>query len=77
MLFHVQAADISEYEFNLRAEETPENKETKEDDIIPEKFDCYKMLTDAKPNPDVVVAPIGEDCSFTCSCLFSCIFLKP
>ncbi|GAA6232269.1 X-ray radiation resistance-associated protein 1 [Lates japonicus] len=57
--FVTQAADISEYEFNLRAEETPENKETKEDDTIPEKFDCYKMLTDAKPNPDVVVASIG------------------
>lgn len=71
MLFNVQVADISDYEFDLRADEkvTAENKGRNEDDTIPVKFNCYKMLINAKPNPDVVES-IGEYCSFTCSCLF-------
>ncbi|XP_042354596.1 X-ray radiation resistance-associated protein 1 isoform X2 [Plectropomus leopardus] len=54
--FVTQATDVPEYKFDLQTDEkeTTENK----DDIIPEKFPCYKMLMDAKPNPDVV-EPIG------------------
>ena len=67
VLFHVQATDVPEYEFDLQADE----KETREnkDDIITETFPCYK------PAPDVV-EPVGEDGSFTCSCLFLNIFLN-
>lgn len=73
ILFHVQATDVPEYEFDLQADEkeTIENK----DYIITEKFPCYKVLLDAKPTPDVV-EPVGEDGSFTCSCLFLYIFLN-
>ncbi|XP_040907987.1 X-ray radiation resistance-associated protein 1 [Toxotes jaculatrix] len=53
--FVTQVADISDYEFDRRGDENePENKARNEDD----KFNCYKMLMDAKPDPDVV-EPIG------------------
>uniref|UniRef100_UPI003AAD63C3 X-ray radiation resistance-associated protein 1 n=1 Tax=Centroberyx gerrardi TaxID=166262 RepID=UPI003AAD63C3 len=53
--FVTQATDVPDYEFNLPSdeEEKAENTERSEDDTIPEKFKCYKMLMDAKPNPDV------------------------
>lgn len=76
MLFHLQSADVSEYDSDLRADEKKSegNDDNLEDDRIPEQFNCYKMLMDAKPNPEAL-EPIGEDLSFTC--LFSYIFLKP
>ncbi|XP_071317002.1 X-ray radiation resistance-associated protein 1 isoform X2 [Trachinotus anak] len=56
--FVTQAADVSEYEFDLQADETETagNEDRKEDDSSPEKFDCFEMLMDAKPNPEVVEA---------------------
>ncbi|XP_071373094.1 X-ray radiation resistance-associated protein 1 [Centroberyx affinis] len=58
--FVTQATDVPDYEFNLPSdeEEKAENMERSEDDTIPEKFKCYKMLMDAKPNPDVS-EPVG------------------
>ncbi|KAG7236714.1 hypothetical protein INR49_000608 [Caranx melampygus] len=58
--FVTQSADVSEYESDLRADEknTVGNDDNTEDDRIPEKFNCYKMLRDAKPNPEAV-EPIG------------------
>ncbi|XP_049448063.1 X-ray radiation resistance-associated protein 1 isoform X1 [Epinephelus fuscoguttatus] len=55
--FVTQATDVPKYEFDLQPgeKETAENK----DNIIPEKFPCYKMLMDAKPNPDVVEPVAG------------------
>ncbi|XP_022618418.1 X-ray radiation resistance-associated protein 1 [Seriola dumerili] len=54
--FVTEAADISENEFDLRADEkeTAGNDDRYEDDTIPEKFNCYKMLMDAKPYPEAV-----------------------
>ncbi|XP_070774133.1 X-ray radiation resistance-associated protein 1 [Enoplosus armatus] len=51
--FVTQATDVPEYEFDLQADEKAAEKE---DDATPERFTCYKMLMDAKPNPDMVVA---------------------
>lgn len=74
MLLPVQAADVSEYEFDLGAGEREAAEG--EDGTVPEKCDYCKMLMDAKPNPGVA-EPFGEDCSFTCSCLFLSIFIEP
>lgn len=70
-MFNVQATDIPECEFDLRADEeiTAENKEKNRDGDIPVEFTCYEMLMDANPNPDLV-KPIGKDCPFVCSYLF-------
>lgn len=78
MLFDVpQATDVPEHEFDIQADEkeTAENKQRNKDDAIPERFACYELLMNAKPNPDVV-EPVGEDSSFTCSLLFLYIFLQ-
>lgn len=61
MLFHIQATDVPEYDLRTDEKQTAVNKESDVDDGIPEDFDCYKMLMDAKLNPDAV-EPIGEDC---------------
>lgn len=79
MLFRLQSADVSVYQSDLQTDKkNPVGKDdnTEEDDTIPGNSSCYKMTKDAKPNPEVV-EPIGKDFSFTCSCLFSYIFLKP
>ncbi|XP_044078939.1 X-ray radiation resistance-associated protein 1 isoform X2 [Siniperca chuatsi] len=55
--FVTQATDVPEYEFDLQADEK-ETAERNKDDAIPERFTCYEMLMDAKPNPDVV-EPVG------------------
>lgn len=57
-----QATDVPQCEFDLQADdkEIAENKH----DANSERFTCYKMLMDAKPDPDDVVEPISEDCSF-------------
>lgn len=71
MLFHVQATDVPEYEFDLQADETEtrEREERTRDDAIPKKFTQHEVLMDVKPNPDVV-QPVGKG-------LFLYIFLKP
>ncbi|XP_026184966.1 X-ray radiation resistance-associated protein 1 [Mastacembelus armatus] len=58
--FLTQATDVSEYESERQADELDpaQNNDRKEDDGIPEKSNFYKMLMDAKLNPDVV-EPIG------------------
>lgn len=73
-----QAADIPEHDFYLQTceEETSQNKETHEDEAVPESFSFYETLMDAKPNPDVL-EPVGEDCGFNCSGLLLQIFFKP
>lgn len=62
LLFDVQTTDVPEYEFDLQPDEkeTGENKERNKDDTKPERFICYDMLMDSKPNPDVAEC-IGED----------------
>ncbi|KAM7397917.1 hypothetical protein PAMA_005994 [Pampus argenteus] len=58
--FVTQATDVPEYKFDLQSDEkeSAESEKRNEDDAIPQKFTCYEMLMDAKPNPDVV-EPIG------------------
>ncbi|XP_028451860.1 X-ray radiation resistance-associated protein 1 isoform X2 [Perca flavescens] len=55
--FVTQATDVPQCEFDLQADEKEiaENKY----DANSERFTCYKMLMDAKPDPDDVVEPIG------------------
>ncbi|XP_039634222.1 X-ray radiation resistance-associated protein 1 isoform X2 [Perca fluviatilis] len=55
--FVTQATDVPQFEFDLQADEKEiaENKY----DANSERFTCYKMLMDAKPDPDDVVEPIG------------------
>ncbi|XP_078121963.1 X-ray radiation resistance-associated protein 1 isoform X2 [Sander vitreus] len=55
--FVTQATDVPQCEFDLQADEKEiaENK----DDANSERFTCYKMLMDAKPDPDDVVEHIG------------------
>lgn len=72
VLFHVQATQGPEFECDLQADE--KEISANKADTIPERF--YEMLMDTKPNPDVV-APVGEGGTFSCSCLFVDIFLKP
>uniref|UniRef100_A0A8C9ZL54 X-ray radiation resistance associated 1 n=1 Tax=Sander lucioperca TaxID=283035 RepID=A0A8C9ZL54_SANLU len=54
--FVTQATDVPQCEFDLQADdkEIAENKH----DANSERFTCYKMLMDAKPDPDDVVEPI-------------------
>ncbi|KAF0038300.1 hypothetical protein F2P81_008784 [Scophthalmus maximus] len=54
--FFTQAADVSEYEFDLGAGEREAAEG--EDGTVPEKCDYCKMLMDAKPNPGVA-EPFG------------------
>ncbi|KAM7374265.1 hypothetical protein PAMP_006933 [Pampus punctatissimus] len=58
--FMTQATDVPEYKFDFQSneKETAQSEKRNEDDAIPQKFTCYKMLMDAKPNPDVL-EPIG------------------
>ncbi|XP_026228478.1 X-ray radiation resistance-associated protein 1 isoform X2 [Anabas testudineus] len=56
--FVTQATDVPEYDLRTDEKQTAVNKESDVDDGIPEDFDCYKMLMDAKLNPDAV-EPIG------------------
>ncbi|XP_034745050.1 X-ray radiation resistance-associated protein 1 isoform X1 [Etheostoma cragini] len=55
--FVTQATDVPQCDFELQADEKEiaENKE----DANSERFTCYKMLMDAKPDPDDVVEPVG------------------
>lgn len=72
---NVQATDVPEYEFDVQADEkeTAANKEGNEDDTKPERFTCYEMLMDAKPNPDVL-EPIGEGLWFHLQLFIFCTF---
>lgn len=61
-LFHGQTTDVPDYELNLQPDETETagSKDGVEDDTTAEKCKYYKMLIDAKADPDVV-EPVGEE----------------